>query len=77
MSKHELALEHFKRIEELLLKQNNPRLLALTLIRTAEVYEQLNELDKLTQLIQRINFGDLSHGYHETYERLAKLTASN
>tara|TARA_Y100001956_G_scaffold82476_1_gene103559 strand:- start:1316 stop:2263 length:948 start_codon:yes stop_codon:yes gene_type:complete len=77
MSKHELALEHFKRIEELLLKQNNPRLLALTLIRTAEVYEQLNELDKLTQLIQRINFGDLSHGYHETYERLAQLTASN
>ncbi|MFY8298924.1 tetratricopeptide repeat protein [Pseudoalteromonas sp. SS15] len=77
MNKHELALEHFRRIEELLLKQNNPRLLALTLIRTAEVYEQLNELDKLAQLMARINFGDLSHGYHETYERLVKLTASN
>jgi len=77
MSNHKLALAHFKRTEELLLEQNNPRLLAVILIRTAEVYEQLNELDKLTQLMPRINFGDLSHGYHETYERLVKLTTSN
>jgi len=76
MNKHELALEHFKRTEELLLVQNNPRFLAVILIRTAEVYEQLNELDKLTQLMPRINFSDLSQGYHETYKRLAKLIAS-
>ena len=76
MNKHELALEHFKRTEELLLKQNNPRFLAVIRIRTAEVYEQLNELDKLIQLMPRINLNDLSRGYHATYERLARLAAS-
>ncbi|TMO54767.1 hypothetical protein CWC21_13795 [Pseudoalteromonas phenolica] len=76
MEKHKQALEHFRHTEELLLKQNNPRLLAVILIRTAEVYEKLNELDKLRQLMSRINLSDLSHGYHETYKRLDNLTTS-
>jgi len=76
MNKHELALEHFRHAEVLLLEQENPRLLALILIRTAEVYEQLNESEKVAQLIERINYADLSSGYHETFKRLSVFTSS-
>jgi tetratricopeptide (TPR) repeat protein len=76
MNKHELALEHYRHTEELLLKQKNPRLLAVILIRTAEVYEQLNEPEKVAQFIERINYADLSSGYHETFKRLSSFITS-
>lgn len=76
MNKHKQALEYFRHTEELLLKQNNPRLLAVILIRTAEVYEQLDEFDKVAQFIQRVSYSDLSSGYHETFKRLSGSTTS-
>ena len=71
MEKHNKALKYFKRTELLLLEQENPKLLAVILLRTAEVYEKKNDLAALSKYLSRVNFLDLSEGYHPSYHRLA------
>lgn len=74
MKKYEQALENFKHTEKLLLEQNSPRFLAVILIRTAEVYEQLNQPVNVAKYIKRINRNDLSKPYQATYQRLVELS---
>lgn len=76
MNKHELALEYFKHTETLLLEQNSPRFLAVILIRTAEVYEKLNQPSNVAKYIKKINLSDLSGSYLTTYRRLSELTST-
>lgn len=70
MERHDTALEYFKKTELLLLEQNNPKLLAVILLRTAEVYEKKNDLTAVLKYLSRVNFLHLSEGYHPSYHRL-------
>ena len=70
MEKHDTALEYFKKTELLLLEQNNPKLLAVILLRTAEVYEKKNDLTAVLKYLSRVKFLHLSEGYHPSYHRL-------
>ena len=71
MEKHDTALEYFKKTELLLLKQDNPKLLAIILLRTAEVYKEKNDLSRVLEYLNRVNYPHLSEGYYPIYHRLA------
>lgn len=73
IEKNNIAIEYYKQAEMLLYKNSNPRMLALTLYRIAQIYKLENDLDNLAEYLKKVNVKYLYEGYHSDYHQLSKL----
>ena len=73
IEKNNIAIEYYKQAEMLLYKNSNPRMLALTLYRIAQIYKLENDLDNLAEYLKKVNVKYLYEGYHSDFHQLKKL----